>query len=131
MKKEKYQQLVDVHVLHQIWTSELQLTLQEVDFWEKLLGTLNEGLDPTVTDEKSWRNELSQLHHFRRLATRLLDEIGLVNAEVADGVRTGTVLNRENRLDHQYLRMEMASFSADFRTFRAGIRRHLIAQPTF
>ena len=131
MNKEKYRQLIDVHVLHQIWTSELQLALQEVDFWEKLLGTLNEGLDPTITDEKSWRNELSQLHHFRRLATRLLDEIRLINAEVADGVRTNSVLNRENRLDHRYLWMEMVSFSAGFRTFRAGIRRHLVAQSTF
>ncbi|CCH53784.1 hypothetical protein BN8_02906 [Fibrisoma limi BUZ 3] len=131
MNKEKYRQLIDVHVLHQIWTSELQLALQEVDFWEKLLGTLNEGLDPTLTDEKSWRNELSQLHHFRRLTTRLLDEIRLINAEVADGVRTNSVLNRENRLDHQYLRLEVASFLADFRKFRTEIRHYLVAQPTF
>ncbi|RIV17703.1 hypothetical protein DYU11_31160 [Fibrisoma montanum] len=131
MKNQKYHQLIDVHVLHQIWTSELQLALQEIDFWEKLLGTLNESLDPTITDENSWRNKLNQLHHFRRLAGRLLDEIRLVNAEVADGVRADSVLNRENRLDHQYLRMAMASFSADFRLFRAGIRRYLIAQPTF
>ncbi|MBC3787601.1 hypothetical protein [Spirosoma utsteinense] len=131
MRTEQYRQLTELHLLHRIWKSELELALQEITFWEELLGTLGEGLDPAITNANDWKTEISQLHHFRRLTTGLLAEIQAINSEVATGVQTGHVLDIETRLDHQYLRKEIDSFHADFRTFKARIRQHLIAQPTF
>jgi hypothetical protein len=131
MNADKYRQLNEVHLLHRIWQNELELALQEVNFWEELLGTLSEGLDPSVTDSASWKAEISQLHHFQRLSKRLLDNIKTIDSEVAAGVKTGHGLDTESRLDHQYLRTEMDSFHSDFRTFKSIIRQYMIDQPTF
>ncbi|WP_080059121.1 hypothetical protein [Spirosoma aerolatum] len=129
MKTDKYRQLTDVHLLHRIWRSELELALQEVNFWEDLLGTLDETIDPTLMPVETWRTEISQLHHFRRLIKRLLNEIQEVNEQVALGVRFDQVLDKDTRLNHQYLREEMDSFHTDFRAFKNDIRQYLAAQP--
>jgi hypothetical protein len=131
MNADKYRQLNEVHFLHRIWQNELELALQEANFWEELLGSLGEGLDPAVTDADTWKAEVSQLHHFQRLSKRLLVDIRTLDSEVATGVKTDHVLDTETRLDHQYLRTEMDSFHADFRTFKSIIRQYLIDQPTF
>lgn len=131
MKTEKYRQLNEVHLLHRIWHNELELALQEITFWEELLGTLSEGLDPAEISTDNWKAEISQLHHFQRLTKGLLAEIKAINGEIATGVQTDHVLDTETRLDHQYLRGEMDSFHTDFRAFKTNIRQHLIAQPTF
>ncbi|WP_338869002.1 hypothetical protein WBJ53_19005 [Spirosoma sp. SC4-14] len=131
MTTEKYRQLTDVHLLHRIWHSELELALQEVNFWEDLLGTLNENLDPNQRAIENWQHEIGQLHHFRRLTKRLMEEIDGVEKEVAMSVRTDHVLDADTRLDHQYLREEMDSFHADFRAFKNEIRRYTVATPTF
>ncbi|MBC8151717.1 MAG: hypothetical protein H7Z72_02285 [Bacteroidetes bacterium] len=131
MKAEKYHQLSEVHLMQRIWRNELELAAQEVRFWEDLLGTLGEGLDPGVTGADTWQAEIDQLHHFQRLTKRLLDEIHTVDTEVADGVREGHVLDGETRLDHRYLRREMDSFHTDFRAFKTEIRKYMVAQPTF
>ncbi|MBN8824186.1 MULTISPECIES: hypothetical protein [unclassified Spirosoma] len=129
MKTDKYRQLTDVHLLHRIWRSELELALQEVNFWEDLLGTLDETINPTLMPVETWQTEISQLHHFRRLIKRLLNEIQEVNEQVALGVRFDQVLDKDTRLNHQYLREEMDSFHTDFRTFKNDIRQYLAAQP--
>lgn len=128
MTTEKYRQLSQVHLLHRIWQSDLELASAEVDFWEDILSTLNEGVDPGVIESNLWRTEINQLHHFRRLINRLLEEIQTVNTEVAHGVQTGYVLDNEVRLDHAYLRMEMDSFHTDFRDFKTEIRNYMAAQ---
>lgn len=131
MNAQKYHQLSEVHLLHRIWQNELELASQEVNFWETLLAVLGEGLDPAITKPDTWRQEIDQLHHFRRLSKRLLDEISTVNEQIATGVRFGHVLDGETRLDHQYLRNSMDSFHADFRAFKTEIRQYMVAQPTF
>ncbi|MDB5241030.1 MAG: hypothetical protein JWP57_1655 [Spirosoma sp.] len=131
MKSEKYRPLSEVHLLHRIWRSELELAAQQVQFWKDLLGTLGEGLDPHVTNADTWHTEMNQLAHFRRLSKRLLDVSQTVDTEVAGGVQEGQVLDHETRLDHQYLRQEMDSFHTDFRAFKTEIRQYMIAQPTF
>ncbi|GAB4026356.1 hypothetical protein [Spirosoma gilvum] len=131
MKPEKYHQLTDVNLLHRIWRSELELSLQEVNFWEDLLGTLNENMDPTSTPTDTWQTELSQLHHFRRLIKRLLNDIQETSEQVALGVRFDQVLDKETRLNQQYLREEMDSFHGDFRVFKHEIRQYISAQPAF
>lgn len=131
MKTEKYRQLSEVHLMQRIWRSELELALLELDFWEDLLDTLNQSFHADVTDADTWRVEIGQLHHFRRLSKRLLGEIEAINGEVAIGVRIGQVMDKESRLDHQYLRREMDSFHADFRAFKTEIRQFMVVQPTF
>ena len=131
MNADKYRQLNEVHLLHRIWQNELELALQEANFWEELLGTLGEGLDPSVTDSDTWKAETSQLHHFQRLTKRLLAEISAIDSEIATGVKSDHVLDTETRLDHQYLRTEMDSFHADFHRFKSTIRQYMIDQPTF
>lgn len=131
MNAKKYHQLSEVHLLHRIWQNELELALQEVTFWETLLAVLNEGVDPAPASLDTWRQEIDQLHHFRRLSTRLLKEIQTVNEQIATGVRFDHVLDGETRLDHQYLRESMDSFHTDFRAFKTEIRQYMVAQPTF
>lgn len=131
MRTEKYRQLNQIHLLHRIWRNELSLAIQEVNFWEDMLGALGEGMSPAVTDADTWKAEISQLHHFRRLSKRLLEELQTVDSEVASGVRFDHVLDTGARQDHQYLREEMDSFHTDFRAFKTEIRNYIVAQPTF
>lgn len=131
MKIAKYRQLTQVHLVHKIWRSELELALQEVTFWEQLLGALGEGLDAHVTDADTWKGELSQLHHFRRTGKRLLQEVNEVDEQLASGVRGNHGLDADTRLNHQYLRQEMDSFHTDFRAFKSEIRQYIVLQPTF
>ena len=83
MKAEKYSQLSEVHLLQRIWRNELELAAQEVKFWEDLLGTLGEGLDPGVTDADTWQTETNQLHHFQRLTKRL--PVEMIGFPVCEG----------------------------------------------
>ena len=131
MTTDKYTQLLDMQLLHRIWGSDLELALQEVNFWDELLGTLGTGLDPAMANARTWQIEIDQLHHFRRLATRLLGDLQTLDKDVADGVRRDHVLDTETRLDQQYLRVAMDSFLSDFRPFKTEIRHFLVAQPTF
>ncbi len=131
MKPAKYRQLSQIHLLHQIWQSDLELAQNEVVFWEDLLCKLNERVEPGVVESELWRTEIDQLHHFHRLIKQLLAEIQEVNKAVAHGVQTGYVLTNEVRLDHDFLRTEMDSFHADFREFKTEIRHYMVAQPTF
>lgn len=117
--------------MHRIWRSELELAILEIQFWEDLLGTLSEGLEPTVTDADTWKAELGQLHHFRRFASQLLEEIPTVDEQIARGVQFDHELDADTRQNHQYLREAMDNFHADFRTFKTEIRQYLVAQPTF
>lgn len=131
MKATIYRQLTSAHLLHRIWHNELELALQEVNFWEELLGTLSEVEHPKAAEAQTWQTELNQLHHFRRLTKRLLDDIQTVDQQLAMGVRFDNVLDKETRLDHQYLREEMDSFHADFRTFKTNIRQYMVTKTTF
>ncbi|GAB4033840.1 hypothetical protein [Spirosoma jeollabukense] len=132
MRTEKYRQLTDVHLLNQIWRSDLEIALHEVNFWEDLLNSLDADLDPVPkTHDETWKTELGQLHHFRRLIKRLLAEIQDLDKQIAYGVRVDHILDTDTRLNYQYLREEMDSFHADFRAFKAEIRQYVTAQPTF
>ncbi|UFH57104.1 hypothetical protein [Spirosoma sp. KNUC1025] len=132
MRTDKYHQLNEVHLLQRIWRSELELALQQVTFWEELLGSLDENLDANKTTfDDTWQMELGQLHHFRRLIKRLQEDLQSLDEQVALGVRTDHVLDKETRLNQQYLREEMDSFHADFRTFKNGVRRYIAAEPAF
>lgn len=82
---EKYRQLTKVHLLHRIWHSELNLALREIIFWQELLGTLSEVEDSA--NAQTWQTEIDQLHHFQRLAKRLLEDIHTVDQETAMGIR--------------------------------------------
>ncbi|RYF78469.1 MAG: hypothetical protein EOO39_01385 [Cytophagaceae bacterium] len=83
MKSTTYRQLTSVHLLHRIWHNELELALQEVTFWEELLGTLSEVEHPKAAEAQTWQTEINQLHHFRRLTKRLLDDIQTVDQQLA------------------------------------------------
>ncbi|MBO0951798.1 hypothetical protein [Fibrella forsythiae] len=131
MKATTYRQLTSVHLLHRIWHNELELALQEVLFWQELLGTLSEVEHPKAAEAQTWQTEINQLHHFRRLITRLRNDVQTVDQELAMSVRFEHVPAKETRLDHQYLREEMDSFHADFRTFKASIRQFIVTKTTF
>ncbi|GAB3949643.1 hypothetical protein GCM10028805_26240 [Spirosoma harenae] len=129
MKAEKYRKLMEVHMLHRIWRNELELALQEVNFWEELFNTLSIGQDFTE-DSIDWQNEVGQLHHFRRLCTRLLEEIKQLEGQLTHGVQIAHVLDADTRLNHQYIREAMDSFHTDFRRFKTEIRQYLVEQFT-
>lgn len=132
MRTEKYRQLIDVHLLHRVWQSELDIALQEVNFWEELLNSLNADTEPDPSErDETWKTELAQLHHFRRLIKRLQEEMQELDEQIAAGVRVDHVLDTDSRLTHQYVQAEMDSFHADFRAFKTEIRQYITAQPTF
>ncbi|XWW48181.1 hypothetical protein JYG30_12405 [Fibrella sp. USSR17] len=131
MRTSTYHKLTDVRLLHRIWHNELELAQHEVIFWKDLLGTLSEVTHPKEANAQTWQLEIDQLHHFKRLTTRLLDEIATVDQQLAMGVRSNHVLDKETRIDHRYLREEMDSFHADFRTFKATIRQYVVTKTTF
>lgn len=132
MKAETYRQLTDVHLLNRIWGSDLEIALHEVNFWEILLNSLDADLDPVpATHDETWKKELGQLHHFRKVIKRLQEDLKMLDEQLAFGVRGDHVLDTDTRQNHQNLREEMDHFHADFRAFKTEIRHYVTAQPTF
>ena len=132
MKTEKYRHLTDMHLLNRLWRNDLEVALHEVNLWKILLNSLNADLDPVPsTHDKTWKTELGQLHHFRRLIKRLLEEVQDLDNQLAAGVRVDYVLDADTRLNNKYLREEMDRFHSDFRAFKTEIRQYVTAQPTF
>ena len=131
METKKFKLLTDVHVQHLIWKKELELARMELDFWEKLLTTLEEEQEPSAGVDEEWVNELSRLNHFQRLSQLLLNEVLEVDKRVSQGVQHNQVLDQQVRADHRYLREQMDTFHRNYHTFKTNIRQFVVAQPQF
>jgi hypothetical protein len=131
MTSEKYKQLTDVHVQHQIWSKELELALMELNFWDELVTSFSHQRNPGQEPGDDWHEETGRLHSFQRLVRQLTTELQSLNKEVADGVQANKILNPETRSGHQYLRQQMDSFHTDFQIFKNEMRQYVIAQPEF
>ncbi len=125
MKTETYKELVDVHLQNRIWRNELELALLEIDFWEDLHETNTTANQPATKDSVEI---MSQLHHYQRLAQRLLGEVEQQDLEVADGVRVNRILTTPTPDDRKYLREQMDTFRVNFQRFKNDIRQFFVTQ---
>lgn len=125
MKNETYKELVDVHLQNRIWRNELELSLLEIDFWEDLH---EDNTRPSQATSEDSIEIMSQLHHYQRLAQRLLGELQQHDQEVAEGVRINRILNSPTPDDRKYMREQMDTFRINFQRFKSDIRKFFVAQ---
>jgi len=132
MTTSKMYQLNHAHFEHKLWRNELELVAQEATFFLKILNeyktkTISQSHESLVVAEF-----VKQFHHFQRLTKRLLEELTLIEKEVAQGVKEDNILDGEQRKDRAYLNEEMKYFESDYRetkhSFRNFIATYELAQ---
>ncbi|RYU95421.1 hypothetical protein [Emticicia agri] len=116
----KYFQLNHTHFQYRIWRNELELMKLETDFFLSITEEISrlEGTDREV--KQNWF--INQFHHFQRLIKQIQGELGRVEQELAEGVKEEKILNKEQKLDYQYLKDEMDYFEQDYRIVKAKFR---------
>ena len=115
----KYSQLSHTHFQYRIWRNELELMQKETDFFLSIVEEIA-TLDDTSKTEQNWF--INQFHHFQRLIKQIQEELGRVEKELAAGVLQNNILDKEQKLDHQYLKDEMDYFEQDYRSVKAKFR---------
>lgn len=123
---DKYKKLIDVHLQHRIWRNELEMALMEIDFWEDLVGKIEQN----AIDAPQMIDMVGQLHHYQRLSQQLLADVQEQEMQVAFGVKNKRVLTPPTLDDYTYLREEMIDFHANFHKFKTKIREFVISQPS-
>lgn len=125
MTTSKLNQLNHAHFEHKLWRNELELVAQEATFF---LKTLDEYKTKTISqsrDSLMVAEFVKQFHHFQRLTKRLLDELSVIEKEVAQGVKEDNILDGEQRKDRAYLNEEMKYFESDYRETKFSFRKFI------
>ncbi len=125
MTTSKMHQLNHAHFEHKLWRNELELVSQEASFFLKTLDeyktkTISQSHDSLVVAEF-----VKQFHHFQRLTKRLLEELSMIEKEVAQGVKEDNILDGEQRKDRAYLHEEMKYFESDYRETKYRFRNFI------
>lgn len=124
----KHLQLSHTHFQHRIWRNELELMQQETGFFLRIIEEIEKLSDNTKETEQNWF--INQFHHFQRLIRQLKGELSSVEKGLAEGVLHGKILNKEQRLDHQYLKEEMDYFEQDYRSVKTKFRTFIANSET-
>jgi hypothetical protein len=122
MANDKLKQLSHVHFEQQLWHKELEMIENESIFFLKLLETLQTEQLIASKNEKTVGEYLNRIHHFQRITKRLSEELHSIEKEMAEGVIQDNVLDKEQRLDHQYFREEMDYLEQDYRNFKSNLK---------
>lgn len=125
MTTSKMNQLNHAHFEHKLWRNELELVAQEATFF---LKTLDEYKTKTIFqshDSLIVAEFVRQFHHFQRLTKRLLEELTLIEKEIAQGVISDNILDGEQRKDRAYLNEEMKYFESDYRETKYRFRNFI------
>lgn len=125
MTVSKINQLSHAHFEHKLWRNELEMASQESTFF---LNVLNEYKVKTLSHSHNSlvvAEFVNQFHHFQRLTKRLLEELGVIEKEVAQGVLNDNVLDSEQRKDHDYLKEEMKYFEYNYREEKSNFRNFI------
>ncbi len=122
MTTSKMHQLTHAHFEHKLWRNELELVSQEATFFLKTLDeykikTISQSHDSLVVAEF-----VKQFRHFQRLTKRLLEELSVIEKEVAQGAKEDNILDGEQRKDRAYLNEEMKYFESDYRETKFSFR---------
>ena len=115
----KFSQLSHTHFQYRIWRNELELMQKETDFFLSIVEEIA-ALDTSGKTEQNWF--INQFHHFQRLIKQIQAELSRVEKELAEGVVQDNILDKEQRLDHQYLKEEMDYFEQDYRSVKSKFR---------
>ena len=118
-------QLNHAHFEHKLWRNELELVAQEATFF---LKTLNEYKTKTISqshDSLIVAEFVKQFRHYQRLTKRLLEELTVVEKEIAQGVMADNILDGEQRKDRAYLNEEMKYFESDYRETKYRFRNFI------
>ncbi|MFY7912228.1 MAG: hypothetical protein ACOVO2_21865 [Emticicia sp.] len=125
MTTSKMHQLTHAHFEHKLWRNELELVAQEATFF---LKTLDEYKTKTIAQSHNSlivAEFVKQFHHFQRLTKRLLEELSVIEKEVAQGVMSDNILDGEQRKDREYLDEEMKYFESDYRETKNRFRNFI------
>ena len=125
MTTTKLSQLNHAHFEHKLWRNELELVSLEATFFLKILDeykikTISQTHKSLVVVEF-----VKQFRHFQRLAKRLLEELSMIEKEVAQGVKEDNVLDGEQRKDRAYINEEMKYFESDYRETKFSFRNFI------
>lgn len=105
--------LQDMHFEHMLWQNELEFTRRELAIFERFLAN-KEGAIP----KERVNTMMSQVHHFIRLATKILDEITFNEKQLCLDKKTCGEVSE----DYRYLREEMFYFEQNYRQFKKEFR---------
>ncbi len=125
MTTSKMHQLNHAHFEHKLWRNELELVAQEATFFLKTLDeyktkTISQSHDSLIVAEF-----VKQFRHYQRLTKRLLEELTIVEKEIAQGVMADNILDGEQRKDRAYLNEEMKYFESDYRETKYRFRNFI------
>jgi hypothetical protein len=122
MNTSKTYQLSHAHFEHRLWKNELETVAQEATFFLKVLEEYKTRALSNSHNSLMVAEFVNQFHHYQRLINRLLQELGVIEAEIAQGVLDDNVFNNEQKKDHQYFSEEMKYFESDYRETKYKFR---------
>ncbi len=121
----KYYQLSHAHFQNRLWRNELEMNQQEVEFFLKIIEEL--PIESEIFRGAEKKVFINQFHHFQRLIQKLLEEVSKFEKEIASGVLNDNIMDKEQRLDHQYLQEEMDYYEQDYRITKAKFKAFLVS----
>lgn len=119
----KYSQLSHTHFQYRLWRNELEMMQKETDFFLSIIEEIA-ALD-TITGKAEQTWFINQFHHFQRLIKQIQEELRSVERGLAEGVLKDNILDKEQKLDFQYLKEEMDYFEQDFRSVKSKFRTYI------
>lgn len=102
-----------MHFEHTLWQNLLEFAQNELPILEQFL----ENSDRSFL-EKDKVEILSKLHHFERLADKLMKSLMAHKGDLATEVQTDQIKDATLRNDHSYLRDEMFLFEQNYAAFK-------------
>jgi hypothetical protein len=93
---------------------------KETDFFLGIIEEITALGDKSRQTEQNWF--INQFHHFQRLVKQLQGELSSVEKGLAEGVLNDNILDKEQKLDFQYLKEEMDYFEQDYRSVKSKFR---------
>jgi hypothetical protein len=122
MNKSKIYQLGHAHFEHKLWKNELETVAQEATFFLKILDEYKTKTLSNSHNSLMVAEFVNQFHHYQRLIKRLLKELSVIEAEIAQGVLDDNIFDNEQKKDHQYFSEEMKYFESDYRETKYKFR---------
>jgi t-SNARE complex subunit (syntaxin) len=124
----KYSQLSHTHFQYRIWRNELEMMQHETDFFLNVIEEIGLLEDNTGKTDQNWF--INQFHHFQRLIKQIQRELSSIEKELAEGVLHDNILDKEQRLNHEYLKEEMDYFEQDYRSVKVKFRTFIANSET-
>ena len=122
MNTSKTYQLSHAHFEHRLWKNELETVAQEATFFLKVLDEYKTRALSNSHNSLIVAEFVNQFHHYQRLIKRLLKELSVIEAEIAQGVLNDNIFDNEQKKDHQYFSEEIKYFESDYRETKYKFR---------